>query len=131
MTASLRYTPGVSRSRFAGLARRLQIQRFSNVESLMSLTTGSRGLRPIAATIGLVLSFSDASAATETRFFEHQDARYLYQGQHHGGAVLLPESVPADRPVPVVVFLHGASSSGGLHLWLGGGGATYGRSRRA
>jgi hypothetical protein len=87
----------------------------------MSLTTGSRSRSLHLAATVVALSWSGASAATETRYFEHQDDRYLYQGQHRGGAVLLPEAVPADRPVPLVVFLHGASSSGELHLWFGGG----------
>jgi pimeloyl-ACP methyl ester carboxylesterase len=70
----------------------------------------------------MALSNSDALAVAQTRYFDHQDRQYLYEGQHRGGAAFLPEIASPDTAVPLVVFLHGTNSSSQLHLWLGGGG---------
>jgi hypothetical protein len=81
-----------------------------------------RELLQTLAVAVVTLSASEAVAAAETRYFDHQDQRYLSEGQHRGGSALLPEAASPDTPVPLVVFLHGTNSSGELHLWLGGGG---------
>lgn len=79
-----------------------------------------RSLRIFAGAL-TALSASSPAAAAETRYFEHQDRRYLYEHQHRGGSALLPEAASPDTPLPLVVFLHGTNSSAELHLWLGGG----------
>lgn len=64
-----------------------------------------------------------APAAAKTLYFPHQDAHFLYRFQKNGGAAVVPEQrVEASRALPVVVFLHGTSSTTEPHLWLGGGG---------
>jgi acetyl esterase/lipase len=74
----------------------------------------------VALLFGLVAS--RAHATETTRYFAYADERYLFPGQHRGGAALVPDDVPAGVAVPLVVFLHGTNSTGETHLWLGGGG---------
>lgn len=60
-------------------------------------------------------------ARATTLYFPHADERYLYRGQHSGGAAYVPEGAGSD-PLPLVVFLHGVNRAGALHVWLGGAG---------
>jgi hypothetical protein len=95
----------------------LQVKGISDVQYAPILPIQKR-LTSATAVAMLTLAWP---AAAETRYFEHRDDRYLYHAQNRGGAALLPEAASPDSPVPLVVFLHGTSSSGELHLWLGGG----------
>lgn len=70
----------------------------------------------------IVWLVSSQAGAAETRYFRHADERYLFPHQHNGAAALLPENVPPDAAVPLVIFLHGTNTNGDPHLWLGGGG---------
>lgn len=88
----------------------------------MTTAIQKRDLLQTLAVAAMTLSTLEAGAAAETRYFNHQDQRYLYEGQHRGGTALLPEAASPDTPLPLVVFLHGTNTSGELHLWLGGGG---------
>lgn len=63
-----------------------------------------------------------AMARGKTVYFQHDDARLLHRYQKNGGAALLPEGTPAERRLPLVVFLHGTNSTAEPHLWMGGGG---------
>lgn len=74
--------------------------------------------------VAIVLAFTAyaSAVAAETRYFPFEDERYLWPGQHDGGAVLLPDGVDAESPAPLLVFLHGTNAAAAPHLWLGGGG---------
>jgi hypothetical protein len=71
-----------------------------------------------AAWCGLATTMAEA----KTVYFQHEDARFLHRYQRNGGAAVVPERVPADQPLPLVVFLHGTNSTSEPHLWMGGGG---------
>jgi hypothetical protein len=61
-------------------------------------------------------------AGAKTLYFPHQDSEFLYRYQHDGGAAVVPEGVPDDEPLPLVVFLHGTNVHNQMHVWMGGGG---------
>lgn len=59
------------------------------------------------------------AAAWQTRYFAHEDGRYLLPTQEKGGAAFVPPMADAGE-LPVIVFLHGTNETGAIHLWLGG-----------
>ena len=77
-----------------------------------------RSSTPAPAVLLTLLAVSAGASAGQTRFFAHDDERYLQSWQKQGGAAFIPSGVPNDRPVPVVVFLHGTNARGKLHLWF-------------
>lgn len=93
--------------------------RMSEVRSSRRLGRAGRALSALLSLWGLAQT---TPAQARTLYFPHQDARFLYRFQHNGGAALLPTGTSVERPLPLVVFLHGTNGSGEPHLWLGGGG---------
>jgi hypothetical protein len=65
---------------------------------------------------------ASGTAEAKTVYFQHEDARFLHRYQRKGGAAVVPEAVPAEQPLPLVVFLHGTNPTSEPHLWMGGGG---------
>ena len=87
------------------------------------LALGVVGRLPV---VGLFLALTllismKASASLDTVYFQHEDERYLYPSQHHGGAALVSPGTRG-RHLPLLVFLHGTNPARALHFWMGGGG---------
>lgn len=91
----------------------------------LSSPARSRRLLHAAAALAALLSVSVGFAQrleAKSLYFPHQDQHLLYQYQKNGGAALLPNDVSPERPLPLVVFLHGTNPTAETHLWFGGGG---------
>jgi hypothetical protein len=75
----------------------------------------------VFAAASLSCFVSTRASAGTTVHFPYEDDRYLLPSQHDGGTVYVPDSASAaDRPVPIVVFLHGINPEGDLHVWMEG-----------
>lgn len=71
--------------------------------------------------VAAALVTREGSAAQQTVYFAHDDERLLLKEQRHGGAATFAADRSEDRPLPLIVFLHGTNEAGQLHLWMGGG----------
>jgi hypothetical protein len=92
----------------------------NEAEVIAHLVARRLSLIGLLALVGLLRPGS-ARASVETAYFEHEDERYLYPSQRHGGVALVPAGTPGRR-LPLLVFLHGSNPAQALHFWMGGGG---------
>jgi len=76
---------------------------------------------PLVSIVLSTLLFAPPSRAGKTFDFKFHDEEYLLPRQHYGGRAYVPKQVDPDRPVPLVVFLHGVNRRNRLHMWLGAG----------
>ena len=67
-----------------------------------------------------VCASPSARAGTTVRY-PFDDARYLVAAQRDGAEAYVPDAASAsNKPVPLVVFLHGINPEGALHVWMDG-----------